>query len=200
MVEQILEECFGEDAFPIGALVQLKLIGRDRCTQNSVTKSVILTIKEGRQGKEPLTWGTVKNYLSAFSHFLDFLEACYCCHNLDVKGMRNVLKGIVRSVNKFVAEEGQRRKLKCREKVIPAELMSKYFEHKIAHTLLKDMKKRGKIQNGKFHAETRERESVRNHICSLLQSITISQTMFGSHMVVWPCALPLTPKKNTVGR
>ena len=160
MVHEILKECFGEEAFPVAALAQLKMIGRD--TEKGSKKSVIISIKEGRSGKEPLTWGTVKNYLSAFSHFLDFLQACYSSQHLDITGMRTVLRGIVHTVNKFVAEEAQRRKLQCREKVIPASLISKYFDHKTAHKLLTDLKKKGK--DGVNHVEIKERESVRNQL------------------------------------
>ncbi|XP_070188016.1 uncharacterized protein [Littorina saxatilis] len=164
MINQILEECFGQNEMQVTCLNQLKMIGR---TTDNGSESVVMRLKEGSSsGKEPKTWGTIKNYLSALSHFFDFLQSCYVSHGLDIQGMRTVCRGIIHTVNKFVAEENQKRKLQTRDKIIPPEIMSEYFDKKMAKGLAKEIQKGGKDDEGNYYTEGKEIvvERLRNHI------------------------------------
>jgi len=150
MARQILQECFGEKTFELASLVQLKTVGRS-CGQAA---SVIERLKGNK------TWGTVKNYLSSLSHFLNFLEACYSDKiSIDIAGIRTTVYGITRSVNKFVAEELQRRKLKTQDLLIPEDTVAAYCCKNIANKLILEAKKKHSSEITKF-----EKERLRNHL------------------------------------
>lgn len=103
MVNTVLVLFFGEKQFHKSALESLDMIGRS----SKGCKSVVEKMKVGR------SWGTVRNYLSAFSHFLDFLEVSksdLVSKHL-IPAMKTNLKRSVHSVTRLALEEMQHRKM-----------------------------------------------------------------------------------------
>ena len=120
MIKQVLQEYFKDDEFPIECLSCLKSLGRN----NAGKPSVLEKLQEGK------TWGSVKNYVIGLGHFLRFIEVCYPHVNLDILGLRAVFAGIMKTVNKFVAKELQKRKLRDKTRLVPRETMDKYLRKK----------------------------------------------------------------------
>ncbi|KAK7089350.1 hypothetical protein V1264_024428 [Littorina saxatilis] len=148
MVKTILTESLGQEPFPIAKLALLKTLSRKPSAEK---ESVLEKIKGSK------TWGTVKNFLASLSHFLDFVEITY--PNLDIGGMRCSLAGTVRCINKFVAEDIQRRKDKIREVKIPEDLIVKYIDSQMAKRLISQEKKKGATT-----CKVADVDKIRNHI------------------------------------
>jgi hypothetical protein len=128
MVETVLRTAYGDQEFHKSSLQMLHAIGRKA---KSDEKSVIEKLQEGR------TWGTVKNYLCAFTHFLDFLEATKLLDKDAIASVRLTLKGSIQTVTKLSMEEMQRRKLNDRDRVLDFSHISQYLQTNFADSLLK---------------------------------------------------------------
>jgi hypothetical protein len=130
MVGTVLKTFFGSHPFHCSALESLDAIGRPA---DKGQKSVVEKLKEGR------SWGTVKNYLCAFSHFVDFLEVSKpdLIDKVFLPTIRRNLKGSLQTVTKFTLEELQHRKISDRDKVVSFSDIEKYQQAKVAENLSK---------------------------------------------------------------
>ncbi|KAK7480534.1 hypothetical protein BaRGS_00028196, partial [Batillaria attramentaria] len=127
MVCTVLQTFFGDGPFHKSALESLDMIGRPQRGE----KSVVEKLKEGR------TWGTVKNYLCAFSHFIVFLEVSKpeLVDKTFIPAMKANLKGCLQSVTRFALDEMQHRKIDDRDRVVSFELITQYLKMNVAQTL-----------------------------------------------------------------
>lgn len=66
MVQSVLETSLGTKEFHVSTLCVLGSIGQK---VQEGPPSVVEKLKKAK------SWGTVKNYLCAFSHFVDFMES-----------------------------------------------------------------------------------------------------------------------------
>lgn len=127
MVKVMLSYAFGDDEFHISRLAELIKMGRK-------SPSLISKLSEGR------TWGTVRNYLHAFSHFLAYLEASLPV-GLDMQTINAIkvsLKGCIHTVTKMSQEEMQRRKVADRKRLLNWDDVCKYIDSKMADACLKE--------------------------------------------------------------
>jgi len=128
MVHTVLEKSLGTSEFHASSLHLLSNIGKS--TQKGVP-SVVEQLQVDR------SWGTVKTYLNAFTHFIDFLEsrepAVLNTEGISALGVS--LKGSLHTVTKFALEELQHRKLNDRNKVIHFRHISSYLKTNVAHSL-----------------------------------------------------------------
>lgn len=130
MVQTVLETCLGKEEFHSSSLHLLQTIGKP-----IGGISVVEKLHEDR------SWGTVKTYLNAFSHFIDYTESS-CPPLLDqptAAVIRINLKGSIHTVTKMTLEELQKRKLSDRERVIDFQNVSEYRKMKIAQILSKSL-------------------------------------------------------------
>lgn len=130
MVQTVLETALGEGEFHASALGVLKSIGRP------VLKSGLSVIE--KLHKDDRSWGTVKNYLNAFSHFVDFMESSnpLLLDRSTIGPVRVNLRGSIQTVTKMALEELQRRKISDRDRVIDFQNIRQYQQSNIAKTLL----------------------------------------------------------------
>ena len=126
MVENVLQEVFGNEPFQFERLRELSYMARQK-------DSPILRLKEGRK------WGTVRNQISAFIHFIDFLESCFPAAGLPINAMKTSFTGVLRSVSKMVARETAQRQLESIEHLIPGDLISTYKNKKMAQSIIRSM-------------------------------------------------------------
>ena len=128
MIETVLKTFFGSGEFHKSALETLHSIGRN---QENGEKSVVEKLQEGR------SWGTVKNYLCVFSHFVDFLESRKppLMTKADIESVRLSLKGCIQTVTKLALNEQQHRKLRDRQKVISFRDITQYLQMNVAQSL-----------------------------------------------------------------
>ena len=91
LIETVLYETLGSEEFPACRLILLKEIG---VAPSPNELSVLERLKEGK------TYGTVKNYMAAVTHFLDWLVARgqHLISKTEVDNMRAALVGIIRTV------------------------------------------------------------------------------------------------------
>ena len=119
-IQRLLKATLGDGVFHISALECLDTIGRSTKTGE---KSVIEQLKEHR------SWSTIKNYLNAFSHFVDFMESSKP-PLLDKNRIASI---------RMALEELQRRKISDRSRVVDFNHIRLYQSMNIAQTLSKSL-------------------------------------------------------------